>query len=142
MKVGGINSRLASRASARGGFTLLEVLVVVAILVILASVAGFAVMRYMHDAKLNQASLQMANIEQACKSYYTSTSGSNWPSSLQELVQASASGPPLLEGGQSAITDPWGKQYQISFEPDSSGSERLVIWTTSDTGQRLQWPRQ
>lgn len=127
-------------ASSRSGFTLLEVLVVVAILVILASVATFAVVRYMRDAKLNQATLQMQKIEQACKAYFTQTGG-NYPQSLQELVVPGQAGPPLLEGGADAITDPWGKPYNIDLESDSVGNQRLVVFTTDDYGQRITWPR-
>jgi len=134
-----VSSRLASRA--RAGFTLLEVLVVVAILIILASVATFATMRYMEDAKINQASLQMQKIEQGCKAYY-STNGGNWPSSLEELVVPSASGQPLLEGGASALMSPWGTQYQISFMEDSVGAQRLVVFCFDTNGKRYQWPRQ
>src|SRR5579885_697023 len=128
-------------APSRAGFTLLEVLVVVAILVILASVATFAVVKYLRDAKLSQADLQMQKIEQAAKAYYTQ-SGGNWPTSIDMLVTQTEAGPPFLEGGASAITDPWGKPYQIELTQDAYGSTRLVVWTTDDYGQRRQWPRQ
>ncbi len=134
-----VTHRLAPRS--RAGFTLLEVLVVVAILIILASVATFATMRYMEDAKINQASLQMQKIEQACKAYYA-TNGGNWPSSLEELVSVTQAGQPLLEGGQSALVGPWGQPYQISFMQDSVGAERLVVFTYDTAGKKYQWPRQ
>src|SRR5262245_15561417 len=92
----------------RRGFTLLEVLVVVAILVILASVATFAVVSYLKGAKEDQATLQAQNIQKAAKSWYTKTGG-YWPDSLDMLVMKTEASDPLLEGGESAILDPWGQ---------------------------------
>jgi general secretion pathway protein G len=126
--------------STRNGFTLLEVLVVVSILMILAGLAAFAVTRYMRDAKINQAYLQMSKIKSTVDAYYAS-SGGMYPQSLQELVVPTEAGPPMLEGGESAIIDPWGQPYQLSEEPDSTGTMRIVIFTIFE-GQRLQWPRQ
>jgi len=134
-----VSHSLAPRS--RAGFTLLEVLVVVAILIILASVATFATMRYMADAKINQANLQMQKVEQAAKAFY-STNGGNWPTSLEELVVPSTSGQPLLEGGMSALTSPWGTMYQVEFVQDAVGADRLVIFCVDDKGNRYQWPRQ
>jgi len=133
--------RVAQRS--RGGFTLLEVLVVAAILLILAGSAAFATIRYLAEAKISQANLQMQKIEQACKTYYTLNDG-NWPTSAQELIVPTQDGkPPLLEGGQSAITNPFTnkQQYNIDQEVDSVGALRVVVWTTDDNGNRLQWPK-
>jgi general secretion pathway protein G len=130
--------RLAPHA--RGGFTLLEVLVVVAILVILASVATFATVRYLRSARVDQATLQMQKIQQAIKAYHVQTGGV-YPSSLEELAVATQAGPPYLEGGASAITDPWGQPYQYEVVDDGTGSERVVVFTVFE-GQRIQWPRQ
>jgi general secretion pathway protein G len=133
--------RLAART--RDGFTLLEVLVVVAILVILASVATFATVSYLSQAKVDQASLQATNIQKAAMAYYTKTSGV-WPDSLQALVMRdpNTGTQPLLEGGESAIVDPWGQPYQFEVGEDNTGTLRFVVYTTSPEGQRIQFPRQ
>ena len=47
--------RAENRAVRRAAFTLLEVLIVVAILVILASAASIALFRYLEDAKVGRA---------------------------------------------------------------------------------------
>ena len=59
-----------------------------------------------------------------------------------DLVQTTAGGAPILEGGMAAATDPWGGQFQLSVQPDVSGSERVVITCVTKSGQTLQWPRQ
>ena len=139
-------ARPASRhlaARSRAGFTLLEVLVVVAILVILASVATFATVSYLAGAKIDQASLQATNIQKAAMAYYTK-SGGTYPDSLQLLVtrDPTTGTPPLLEGGESAILDPWQQPFQFEVIMDDAGAERFVVYTTSPEGQRIQFPRQ
>jgi general secretion pathway protein G len=134
--------RLAART--RDGFTLLEVLVVVAILVILASVATFATVSYLAGAKVDQATLQATNIQKAAMAYYTK-SGGTYPDSLQLLVMRdpNTGTPPLLEGGESAIIDPWTQPYQFEIVMDNAGAERFVVYTINpDTQQRIQFPRQ
>ena len=60
------NIRTARRKAARrAAFTLLEVLIVVAILVILASAASISLFRYLEDAKVGRAKTDMRVIEQA-----------------------------------------------------------------------------
>src|SRR5260370_627756 len=54
-----------TRTARRTGFTLMEVLVVVAILVILAGVGSVAVFHYLDDAKVKTATLGIKNIHQA-----------------------------------------------------------------------------
>ena len=130
-------------ARTRAGFTLLEVLVVVAILVILASVATFATVSYLAGAKVDQAGLQATNIQKAAMAYYTK-SGGTYPDSLQLLVvrDATTGTQPLLEGGESAILDPWQQPFQFEIIMDNAGAERFVVFTTSPEGQRIQFPRQ
>jgi general secretion pathway protein G len=133
--------RIATRT--RPGFTLLEVLVVVAIIVILASVATFAVVSYLGTAKEDQATIQAQNIQKAAMAYYTRTSGT-YPPSLEVLVvrDPTTGTPPLLEGGVGAITDPWGNPFQYEVTYDAVGAERLVVFTVTPEGKQIQWPRQ
>lgn len=133
--------RLAART--RAGFTLIEVLVVVSIIVILASVATFAAVSFLSGAKIDEATIKAQNIQKAGMAYYTKSSGV-WPDSLQLLVirDPNTGTQPLLEGGESAITDPWGQPYQFEVILDDTGTERFVVYTVSPEGNRIQWPRQ
>lgn len=128
--------RLTARS--RGGFTLLEVLVVVAILVILASVATFATMRYLQQARVSQAKLQMSSIAKAAENYYLQYN--EMPQNVQALIVPTQDGlPPLLPGGPAAVTDPWGQPYQLTETQDQYGSLRFMVISVG-SGQQIHWP--
>jgi general secretion pathway protein G len=127
-----VNRRLAPRN--RAAFTLLEVLVVVAILVILAAVAGVYVFGYLEDAKVDTAKQTIGQLESACKSYITKNGG-NPPQDLIELVAPTDGRQPLVDGGQNALIDPWGKPYQ--YDPtnmDQYNNPDPVVMTTNPQG--------
>jgi general secretion pathway protein G len=97
------------------GFTLLELLVVLAILGLLAAVVGPQVLRYLGSSKSQAASVQAKNIVAALNLYKLDTG--NFPSKdegLQSLMKAPPTasfwnGPYLPDGG--ALTDPWKRPY-------------------------------
>lgn len=101
----------------RNGFTLLELLVVLAILGLLAAIVGPQVIRYLGSSKTQTAQVQVKNIAASLQlfrldagRYPTTAEG------LNALVKAPASVPiwngPYLPDS-SAITDPWGKPYLL-----------------------------
>ena len=102
------NRRLARHS--REAFTLLEVLVVVAIIVILAGVATVSLFRYLDDAKDRTAQAQMGTLEEACKAYMIKNEGAV-PQSLEELVQPTDGSKPLVEGGLNMLISPHGIKY-------------------------------
>jgi general secretion pathway protein G len=104
------NIRTARRKAARrAAFTLLEVLIVVAILVILASAASISLFRYLEDAKVGKAKTEMNTIKSCIGKYYTEHQ--DWPPQ-GSLVQTVG---PMMEGNQT-LTDPWGGTYTFSIE--------------------------
>jgi general secretion pathway protein G len=117
----------------RSAFTLLEVLVVVAILVILAGVASISVFQYMEKAKIGRAKSDMATIIKAYETYYTQNS--TWPQSPQDPGVLS-----LLSQGQSATIDPWGNGYQVNVvdvqQPDGTMIQRPVAVCHPPGGQQ------
>ncbi|MFN0046021.1 MAG: type II secretion system major pseudopilin GspG [Sphingorhabdus sp.] len=101
----------------KNGFTLLELLVVLAILGLLAAIVGPQVIRYLGSSKTQTAQVQVKNIAASLQlfrldagRYPTNAEG------LTALVKAPASVPiwngPYLPDA-SAITDPWGKPYLL-----------------------------
>lgn len=109
---------------ARQGFTLIEILVVVAIIGMLGAVAVPAYMNYLADARITTTRALIKSIEDACQ-MYNMKHGGKYPSQLSELQEGDDDNPPLLDGG---LEDPWGNEikyekkgkriYLTSFGPD------------------------
>jgi general secretion pathway protein G len=105
--------RRTRRLRPRGAFTLMEMLIVVAIIVMLAGVAAYSYTRYLEKAREDTAKLQITHLEEAAMDYNVSNGA--FPESLDVLTVA--------EGGRHAaveakdLNDPWGKRY--SYEPNN-----------------------
>ncbi len=107
------------------GFTLVEMLVVLGIIVLLAAMIAPQVIRYLGAARSQTASVQIKNIESALELYFLDNG--HYPTDnegLKALVEAPQSGPswhgPYLKQA-SAITDPWGRPY-IYKQPGDHGN--------------------
>src|SRR5947199_10800504 len=97
--------RTASRVAARSAFTLLEILIVVAILVVLAGVSSIYVFRYLDDAKIDASKAGAATIATAIQSYEIRFSAA--PESLQSLVTPPDGGKPFIP--PEALNDAWNR---------------------------------
>ena len=92
----------------RKGFTLVELMVVVTILGILASIASIRVVQYLKRARIVKAHADMKRIMNALDLF--SMDFHDYPESLDELTEQSDEHP---EGIISAIPrDPWGGDYE------------------------------
>lgn len=110
------SSPLSNRNRERG-FTLLELLVVLAILGLLAAIVGPQVIRYLGSSKTQTAQVQVKNVAAALQLYRLDAGRyPNKEEGLRALIKAPASAPmwngPYLPD-ESGITDPWGKPYQM-----------------------------
>lgn len=111
-------SKKVTRARAPSGFTLIEIMVVIVILGILASLIVPKVLGRTDDARIAAAKQDIASIGQALKLYRLDNQ--RYPTTeqgLQALVTAPTSGPPALgwkSGGylEKLPKDPWGRPYQ------------------------------
>jgi general secretion pathway protein G len=125
----------------RDAFTLLEVLVVVAILVVLASVAGIYIFRYLEDSKADATVLKMQQLERACKNFAAKNDG-NFPPDLVSLIQPADQTDPFIEGGQDAITSAWGTPIAYAIEQGPGGEVTPVFRSQSADGRRVAiWPK-
>jgi prepilin-type N-terminal cleavage/methylation domain-containing protein len=124
-----------SRAIRRTGFTLLEVLIVVAILVILAGSASIAVFKYLDDAKEGRAKADMRQVEQALKKMYMESGGQQWPD--QSMAAEVARN---MDQGQAGMISPWNTPYTWQIMTTAEGNERPVISCTTNRGKQLSWP--
>lgn len=101
------------------GFTMIELLVVISILVLLAGVAGPAVLKQFGGAKSKTALLQIRDLEQATEMYLLDVG--RYPSNdegLAALVKRPGSvtgwNGPYLKKAELPL-DPWQREYQYKY---------------------------
>ena len=126
------------RPAAAAGFTLLELLVVLVILGLLASVTAPAVARYLSGAKVDAAKLQIQNISTTLDMYRLDTGSYPSPQDgLRALVQRPAAaqrwnGPYLRKPDM--IKDPWGREYQYRTPGERAEVEVFTLGADNATG--------
>jgi len=116
-----------TRKTTRRAFTLLEVLIVVAIIVMLAGIGGYYLFARYEEAKLGKAKADCHSLAEQVEIYKLNNDA--YPGSIEALTTAQPNGgDPLVPGDK--VRDPWGKLYQI----DGSGLKARV-YTTGPKGQ-------
>lgn len=119
------SARLARSNTRRAAFTLVEVLVVVAIVVILASVGTLATFKFLEDAKVDTARAKAENLLTAAKSWSVKNDNQQ-VTDITVLI-------PFIEGGERGLRDPWGEPYQIQYVEDPSSPYPRPFVSTNAT---------
>jgi len=107
----------ALRALPRGqqGMTLIEIMVVIAIIGIVASAVGYGVTRYFGQAKVDAARAQINNIANHLEMYLYEHD--EYPSNLNVFTKKEKGrGKAILKKSQ--LKDPWKKKLKYSAKPD------------------------
>ncbi len=126
-------SHSALRAS-RTGFTLLEVLVVVAIIVMLAGVGGYYLLQRYEDAKVSRAKIDAVALSSQAETF--KLNNGEYPTSIEMLAQPQPNGmSPLV--GPDKIFDPWGKPYIIDPNGPRNNGLKADVYTTTPRGQEI-----
>jgi general secretion pathway protein G len=124
-----------NRLNNRGGFTLIEIMVVIVILAMLAALVGPRLMGRTDDAKVTDAQVQIKNIETALKLY--KLDNGSYPSTEQGLGALVAK--PTVgvipknykDGGylesKKMPKDPWGNDY-LYVSPGEHGDYDLFSY--------------
>lgn len=133
-------ARKVTRHGVRGGFTLMEMMVVVAIIVVLAGVGGFYMMRSLDDAKRTAAKAAIQTLTSKCQQYELNNNG-NRPPSLDALLQGDEnSRKPYLDDPKN-LNDPWGNRFQYDAAGGRNNGTKPDIWTRSPDGIEIgNWP--
>ena len=111
--------------TARRGFTLVELLVVVAILGILGTIAIQNVTGHIAKTRITAAEAGVRALQEACTTYYIQRK--KLPTSLEQLVEGDD---PILEGGDGALYDPWDNKYEM----ETKGKNKVVIKSAGENG--------
>lgn len=113
------------------GFTLLELLVVLGILVLLATLVTPQVLRYLGKARTDTARAQISGISTALELYALDV-GSFPPqqAGLAALLQAPPGQPrwkgPYLKKAD-GLVDPWGRSYQYRYPGKAGGADVFTL---------------
>jgi general secretion pathway protein G len=121
----------ARRRSA--GFTLIEVLLVLAILVILAALVVPNLSKIFSGSQAKAAKAQISQLESMVEAYHLDCG--TYPASLDFLLQQPGDAPkwngPYVKKQQS-LMDPWNRPYQYAA-PGTHG-QNFDIWTETPEG--------
>ncbi|MEZ6061822.1 MAG: type II secretion system protein GspG [Planctomycetaceae bacterium] len=158
-------NRLASERIARGGFTLTELLIVMAILVLLVSLVGPRLLGSKQKADINSVKTQIGMFQSALERYAIDMN--RFPSTEQGLtalvsVPSGDTGSAGVSTSDSAVElegddataaasgsqwdgpylktetlprDPWGNSYRYEFPPTHNKMNQPDIWSFGPDGQ-------
>ncbi len=106
----------------REGFTLAELMVVIVIIGLLATLVASDVVGFLSGGKRTKAEADITSIETAIKSYFLQNG--QWPESLEVLIEKDENGHRFLDK-PSVPKDPWKHEYV--YEPPVGGEDLNVI---------------
>ena len=102
------NKKRPPVTDARAGFTLIEILLVVVIIGMLATLVAVNVPKHLKTARVNTARSDIGSISTSITAY--NMGEGKYPRSLDELTSGDD---PYIEG--SLPNDPWGNPYQYNY---------------------------
>lgn len=118
--------------AAKAGFTLIEIIIAIAIVGIMAAVAVPNIRKHIANAQIQAARQLIQTADQATHTSALQKSG-RVPDSQEKWVEALTGGDePEIEGGEDALTDPWGTQLQ--YEKLGKGN-RFKITSAGPDGE-------
>jgi len=125
-------NRANASETARRGFTLMEMMVVVAIIIILIGISVPFVINYWNNSKIDATKAKIQNMQNAAQTYMMNNNV--WPSA-EQLIQADPSGrQPVLR--QQDIIDSWGNP--IVIDPQGGDGTRPHIYSQGPPGSGRQ----
>jgi general secretion pathway protein G len=99
--------RKSSARKTRAGFTLMEMMIVIAIIVALAGLGIFYMSGQADEAYIARAKADLASLNQAAVAYRLKHPQRQYPASLDDIVNA---------GLVKSVTDPWGGVYKFESQ--------------------------
>jgi len=124
----------------RAAFTLMEMLVVVAIIVALAGLGGYYFMGALEEAKVDAGKTNLKTLTNACDAYSMKRGG--YPDSLQQLLNKDEMGGPYVKGPE-FLLDPWG--HPFNYDKGGAKNQQMapdISFNHPKTGEMYgNWPK-
>lgn len=125
----------ATVRGARDGFTLMEILIAVAIVAIMGVLVGPNLMKRFAGAQTTKAETSLKGLKASIQTYYLDNN--SYPEKLRDLVKKPTNAKkwsgPYLEGGM-LPEDPWGGRYQYKRTPGSKHPYELYSYGAEGKG--------
>lgn len=124
----------------RGGFTLVEIMIVVAIIALLAAIAIPNLLRARHNANETAAIGSLRTISTACESFRAAQTPTTYPASLAALAGAA---PPYIDatlggGTKQGYTYAYAlvnaNQYTCTATPQVAGTTGTRVFVVNESG--------
>jgi len=132
--------RDATKAAVRSAFTLMEMLVVVAILVVLAGAAVPIYLNYLENAKVDRCKADVKALTQAVQAY--NTRYGDYPQSLEVLTTRNPQDGSKATLSRESLLDPWNRPYVYephTIHPDTGVPRIYSQGPPSSQGQIANW---
>jgi general secretion pathway protein G len=128
-----LHTKIARHATRRA-FTLMEMLIVVAIIVALAGIGAFYVLPQLKTSKEKLAKAGAINVEKALTAYYTDHQ--HYPTDINLLSQKDELGGPYIEA--EGLNDPWGQRYDVDIaDSNRHGGAKPHVFTKNPENQKM-----
>lgn len=133
------NQSSARKSSPRGGFTLMEVLLVLAIIGVIAGMVVPQLMGKQEDAMIDAAKNSMHGIETSLKLYATDHDG-KYPEGNQEildkLVNPTDSNGKQMTPYLDKINDPWDNKFYYRYPgTHNTAKTKVDLWSSGPNGR-------
>ena len=119
----------------RAAFTLMEMLVVVAILVVLAGAAVPIYLNYLDNAKRDRAKVDVQTLQQAIEAY--KSEHGQYPQNLQTLTMPDQASGSFATLEQKALIDPWGNPYHFDPSTQHPQTGRPKVYSNGPPGRNM-----